>query len=579
MYSEAPDSTTHFQSSAETRAVNTSQSKNVHHGSPRGPSPRIGSPRVGSPRGQGQSPMVIVSMSQQGTQQNVLQPQSLIRQSRELQMKNFQQQPKYVQSTQVNQGVQGVQLQSPQLNRVVQGVQSTQANLGVQGAQTQQANRGVQGVQTPQGNRGVQGGQQQAMQQNIAQVQAQQFQQQQQQQRVLQLGQPQIVQQPQGQTLLITSEEQKVDSEIAATQRLIAENNKKLLMYQQLGINVTNVHQLPNFQPIQTPAGITQTGISQSPNAPYGQTMKFINVDKVPMQPQGVSQGTSANALGIDYVGSMRFSNSGNSTQPNNTMRTILFNSAQNPGKVDVQFLDNGGMPNRPLQETNQQVITLSNNSNRQKSCVQGQGVQGQTNNFQKMANPNIQPKGVNPLMSPNVPQSNQNVSQSTQPNQNWNSDQKDGTTVIDGARVELKGGGKFEQGQIYLVKNKQGQEKKMIWTGKQLVELKENDQQQQQQLQQQQQQHQQQGIMNWCHLTLHDFARAMHHHKVGSVSVSLAKHYISDIYNCMYASFNLNSRDFSSKSDILVRLKNAKKIRSGSFLSCSFLIFHVQTV
>ena len=375
--------------------------------------------------------MVIVSLPQQGAQQSLIQPQAFIRQSREAQVKNFQQQPQYVQSPQVNQAVQGVQLQN--------------------------------------------------MQQNVAQ--GQQFQQQ--QQRVVQ------IQQPPAQTMLLTHEEQIVDNEIAVTQKLIQENNKKLLMYQQqLGINVTNIQQLPqSFQQVQT-----QAGINQSPNTSYSQSLKFLNVNKVPVQTQGVSPSTTGNAVGLDYVGSMRFSNSSDSAQPNSNMRTILFNSGPNASKVDVQFLENNGTPNRPLQEAKQQVITLSNTSNRPKQCVQGgqAQTQSQSNNFQKMTNQNIQPKGINP-MSPNVPQSNQNVSQSTPPNQSWNSDQKDGTTVIDGARVELKGGGKFEQGQIYLVKNKQGQEKKMIWTGKQLVELKESESPATQQ-----------GRINLCHIRDH---------------------------------------------------------------------------
>ena len=45
-------------------------------------------------------------------------------------------------------------------------------------------------------------------------------------------------------------------------------------------------------------------------------------------------------------------------------------------------------------------------------------------------------------------------------------------STVIEGARVELKGGSGFEKGQAYLVKNKLGEEKKMIWTGTTLVEV-----------------------------------------------------------------------------------------------------------
>ena len=75
-----------------------------------------------------------------------------------------------------------------------------------------------------------------------------------------------------------------------------------------------------------------------------------------------------------------------------------------------------------------------------------------------------------------NVPRLNQNVSQSAPSIQIiGNSDQKDFAAVIDGEKVELKGGGRFEQGQIYMVKNKQGQKKKMIWTGKQLIEMKES--------------------------------------------------------------------------------------------------------
>ena len=51
------------------------------------------------------------------------------------------------------------------------------------------------------------------------------------------------------------------------------------------------------------------------------------------------------------------------------------------------------------------------------------------------------------------------------------------GSKVIEGARVELKSGGEFEKGQIYLVLSKStGEKKTMICTGKQLVELKERE-------------------------------------------------------------------------------------------------------
>ena len=50
-----------------------------------------------------------------------------------------------------------------------------------------------------------------------------------------------------------------------------------------------------------------------------------------------------------------------------------------------------------------------------------------------------------------------------------------------------LKGGRTFKQGHIYLVTIKQGPERNMIYTGKQLVEMKEFDltTEQQEQLQQ----------------------------------------------------------------------------------------------
>ena len=44
---------------------------------------------------------------------------------------------------------------------------------------------------------------------------------------------------------------------------------------------------------------------------------------------------------------------------------------------------------------------------------------------------------------------------------------------VLERAQVELKGGRTFEKSQMYIVRSKTGQEKKMIWTGKQLVELR----------------------------------------------------------------------------------------------------------
>ena len=43
---------------------------------------------------------------------------------------------------------------------------------------------------------------------------------------------------------------------------------------------------------------------------------------------------------------------------------------------------------------------------------------------------------------------------------------------VIDGARVKLTSGGAFEEGLIYTVRNKKGQEHKMLWTGGELVML-----------------------------------------------------------------------------------------------------------
>ena len=401
----SPDSTSHHQSTADTKFVNTGQSKTVHV-------------NPGN-----QPPLVIVSLKQPGTPQmskGLAQSQAYIRPNKNPNIQNYQQQP--VPTAQGNQPV--------QVQNISQG----------------------QSYQT-------------------GQLRGQQF------QRVVQSQQPLT----QEQIPDIQESPEQLDEEIALNERQIEENTRKLLMYSQMAM-VSQTQQLPqnvNIQNVQT------TGVNQGGTLSQAQGFKILNynVNKVqsPNQARGntgiqsMGQGLttdSGSLLGVDYVGSLHLPNSGNTVQQSNSnFRTILVNSPQTQSKVDVKFVDNTGAPNRTIQDAKPQVITLSNT--RPKMCVQASQNQtySQSSNFQRVTNQNIQTiRGSTPTST--------NLSQTVPANQNWkmnsqNNNSLSGCTVIEGARVELKGGGKFEEGQIYVVKNKSGQEKKMIWTGGELVELK----------------------------------------------------------------------------------------------------------
>lgn len=432
------DSTSQHQTSAESKIVNTSQTKSVQQVNARNQSvmtnpqtqPGMASPRV-------QSPMVFVSLTQPGNQQStrgITRSEVVQRQNREIQVKNFQQQGQFIQTSQGNQSIQ------------VQTVSQSQQYLTGE----------------------LRGGQ---YQQHVVQVQQGPPQ--------VQQGPPQVQQGPppqlqQHQSTQIQENPQELDKELALNEKQIEENNRKIRLFQQMGIvsNVPQFQQMPqnvNLQQLQT-AGINQVAQAQN--------FKLVNYNmnkgqtSVQQQRRQGFATDGSGLVGVDYVGSVRLPNTGIPPQQNSSVRTILFNS-QNPGKVDVKFLENTGAPNRPVNEVKPQVITLSHN--KPKTCVQTSQGQAnlQSNNFQKSASQNIQTtRGNNP--------STNNMSQNVSANQNWtkgtqSNDSLSGCTVIEGARVELKGGGKFEEGQIYVVKNKSGQEKKMIWTGKELVEMKQD--------------------------------------------------------------------------------------------------------
>ena len=380
-----------YQTTGDTKVVNTGQSKTVHV----------------NPGGQ--PPLVIVSMKQPGTppmSRGVVPAQGYARQN----VQNF---PKQVAAVPNMQGAQSATIPN------MSPSQQFQTN----------------------------------------QLRGQQFQQQ-----IVQQRQPGPMQ---DQAVDSQGNPEQLDEEIALAQKQIEENKRKLLMYSQLGI-VTQAQQVPHNANIQQ---------LQNASAQQAQGLKLVsyNTNKVPIPGQGrgnVSIQSVSQGFNADYVGSLHLPNSSNAMQQNKLHSILVNNSPQ--GKVDVRLVNNNtGAPNRTTQEIKPQVITLSNT--RPKMCVQQESQNpafSQSNNFQQIGNQNIPViRGGNPASA--------NMSQNIPANQNWKSPPQNNSltdcAVIQGARVELKGGGKFEEGQIYMVRNRSGQEKKMIWTGGELVNFKPN--------------------------------------------------------------------------------------------------------
>ena len=154
---------------------------------------------------------------------------------------------------------------------------------------------------------------------------------------------------------------------------------------------------------------------------------------------------------------------------PNKVRGNVSTQSPQT--KTDVKLANSTGAPNRTIQQTKPQVIAPSNK--RRKMCVQQESQNptfSRSTFSQQIGNQNIPViKGSNPAsanMCQTIP-TNQN--RKTHPQNNSFTD----CEVIPGKRVELKGGGKFEEGQIYMVRNREGQEKKMILKSGELVNFK----------------------------------------------------------------------------------------------------------
>ena len=220
---------------------------------------------------------------------------------------------------------------------------------------------------------------------------------------------------------------EQLGEQIALAERQIEENRRKLLTYSPFQGQTQHVPHNANIQQLQTA------------KKEQAQVLKPVSYNMNKMQ------------------------------IPNKVRGNVSKQSPQS--NTDVKLANSTGAPKRTIQQTKPRVIAPSNK--RRKMCVQ-QASQNhtlsQSNNFQQIGNQNIPViKGSNPASANICPTIQTNQNGKTHPQNNSYTDWE----VIPGKRVELKGGGKFEEGKIYMVNNRKGQEKKMIWKGGELVNFK----------------------------------------------------------------------------------------------------------
>ena len=247
-----------------------------------------------------------------------------------------------------------------------------------------------------------------------------------------QLSQQQIVQQHQhtplqNQAVDVQGNPKQLDEQIALAERQFEEYRRKLLMYSPFPGQTQQVPPNANIQQLQTAKKKQDEGLK-----PVGYSLNKVQI-------------------------------------PNKVRDNVITQSPQT--KTDVKLANSTGAPNRTIQQTKPQVIAPSNK--RRKMCVQHESQNhtfSQSTCFQQIGNQKIPViKGSNPASA--------NMCQTIPTNQNGKTHPQNNSftdcEVIQGKRVELKGGGKFEEGKIYMVNNRIGQEKKMIWKGGELVNFK----------------------------------------------------------------------------------------------------------
>lgn len=217
----------------------------------------------------------------------------------------------------------------------------------------------------------------------------------------------------------------EINMQLLRTQQEIEENNKKLAFYGLPPVSTVNTSQ---------------------PQSEYNsQQQQVMN--------------------NCDYVGSMRMSGSGNQSDPGARIRQILTHSQTGhlQRKVDINFPDsNGAYQSNPRMSQGMQV--------QQKTPVIT--VSGQRPNI-------LSHTQQRPLMKPGIVQlpgqANQGINRTTStPHQspvqvpavstNQNKLAKTGMQQINKNNVVLEGGGQFEDGQAYVIRDRFGNARTMVW-------------------------------------------------------------------------------------------------------------------
>ena len=248
-----------------------------------------------------------------------------------------------------------------------------------------------------------------------------------------QLSQQRIFQQHQhsplqDQAVVLQGNPKQLDEQIALAERQTEENRRNLLRYSPFPAQTQHVPHNANIKQLQTAKQKQDNGLK-----PAG-----YNLNKVQI--------------------------------PIKVRDNVITPSPQS--NTDVKLVNRTGAPNRTIQQTNSQVMV---SNKRRKLCVKQESQNpafSQSTCFQQIGNQNIPViKGSNPASA--------NMCQTIQTKQNGKTHPQNNSftdcEVTPGTveRVELKGGGKFEEGQIYMVRNRKGQEIKMIWKGGELVNFK----------------------------------------------------------------------------------------------------------